>query len=369
MKVVLKKTGAVRSGLYVVVIREPDDPRASIPWIVCIRDSNDNVVYSQRFAYDVDYDPDVKEYVFDVSSLSDGIYRVNIYNWTDCNPPSNVVSYMYYIHKVSGGSTLTLSGSWNYDVNKWFMLYVYDGKLFAIYDENVTGVPIPMGIPVYAEITDGNGNAFVGSVTASYAVTYVEPNIKVPFMVTYTIKVDQPMANAVMLAFRDVVGLMHGATVQLIDDYTFNIVIAKTEPGLGIIPAIIIIAGLAAASFITWTVTSAIVRINEINLQVKSLESAKPAVDIATESFKNYENEVKKCAPNDMQCVSNAQAKWLPFVQSSNALVTKILNAGLPLQQQPATCDGLKLSGVCVPWWVVAVAIFLAGLLVIAAVK
>jgi len=365
MKVVVKRTGAVRSGLYVVVIREPSDPPASIPWTVCIKDSSNNVVYSQQFAYDVGVDPNVKEYVFDVSSLGDGVYRVDIYNWTNCNPPSDTISYTYYIHKVSGGSTLTLSGSWNYDYNRWFILYVYDGKLFIIYDENVSGVPIPMGIPVYAEITDWDGNAFVGSVTASYATTWIEPNMKIPFMAIFTIKVDKPNAGDIVRYVQDVVGFMYGAAVQLVDDYTFNIVIAKTEPG---IPALVLYAIIAAAGVaITGIVTWGVVRVSEINLQAKALDSAKPALDIAAEAFKNYENEVKKCAPNDTQCITNAQYKWFPLMQTANALVTKIINAGLPMQ--PTTCDGLKLSGVCVPWWVVAVAIFLAGLLVISAVK
>jgi hypothetical protein len=332
---------------------------------VCIKDSSNNVVYSQQFAYDVDVDPNVKEYVFDVSSLGDGVYRVDIYNWTNCNPPSDVISYTYYIHKVSGGSTLTLSGSWNYDYNRWFILYVYNGKLFIIYDENVSGVPIPMGIPVYAEITDGDGNAFVGSVTASYATTWIEPNMKVPFMATFTIKVDQPKAGDIVRYVQDVVGFMHGAAVQLVDDYTFNIVVAKTEPGVLPIVAYAIIAAAAAA--IAWAVAWGVVRVSEISLQAKALDSAKPALDISVEAYKNYNNEVSKCAPNDMQCITNAQYKWFPLIQSANALATKIMNAGLPAQ--PTTCDGIKLGGTCVPWWVVAVAVFLAGLLVISAVK
>jgi hypothetical protein len=366
MKFVVKRTGAVRSGLHVVVIREPDDPLACAALTLCVRDSSGNVVYSKQFGYDVGIDPDVKEYVFDVSFLSDGVYKVDIYNWTDCNPTWDFIDKAtYYIHKVSSGSTLMLSSSWNYNNNKWLILYVYDGKLFVIYDENVSGVTIPMGIPVYAEITDGNGNAFVGSVTASYAVTWIEPNMKVPFMAIFTIKLDKPRAGELVRHIYNVLGFMHGAAVQLVDDYTFNIVIVKTEPGIPPLVAYAIIALAGAA--IAWAVAWGVVRVSEINLQAKALDSAKPAIDIAAEAFKNYSNEVSKCAPNDMQCVTYAQYKWFPLIQSANALATKIINAGLPVQ--PTTCDGLKLSGVCVPWWVVAVAIFLGGLLVIAAVK
>jgi len=366
MIVVVKRTGAVRSGLYVVVIRESSDPLATLTFTLCVRDSSNNVVYSRQFNYSVGGDPDVKEYVFDVSSLPDGVYKVGIYNWNDCNPTWDfVIKSEYYIHKVGGGSTLTLSGSWNYDNNRWFILYAYDGKLFWMYDENVAGVPIPVGVPVYAEVTDGSGNAFVGSVTASYAVTYIEPNMKVPFMATFTIKVDKPKARDIMIGFRDAVGLMYGATVQLVDDYTFNVVIAKTEPGLEPVTAAIIILAILTIAGIAYAVYD--IKINEIKLQAKALDSAKPALDIAADAYMNYKNEVKQCPNGDMQCVLNAQTKWVPFIQGANALATKILNAGLPMQ--PATCDGLKLSGICVPWWVVAIAVFLAGLLVIAAVK
>ena len=365
MKFVVKRTGAVRSGLYVVVIREPRDPLMTAILTLCVRDSSDNVVYSRTFNYSVGSDPDVKEYVFDVSSLGDGVYRVDIYNWNDCSPTWDFIDKAtYYIHKVGGGSTVTLSGSWDYDYNRWFVLYVYDGKLFVIYDEDVSGVPIPMGIPVYAEITDGNGNAFVGSVTASYATTYVEPNMKVPFMATFTIKVDRPRAGDLVRDFQNAVGLMYGATIQLVDDYTFNIVVAKTEPGIPALVAYAIIAAAGAA--IAWAVAWGVARVSEINLQAKALDSAKPAIDIAAEAYRNYSNEVSACG-NDRQCVEYAQYKWFPLIQGADALVTKIINAGLPVQ--PTTCDGVKLSGVCVPWWVIAIAIFLAGLLVISVVR
>jgi len=371
MKVFLKRTGAIRSGLYIVAIREPNDPLADLLWVMCIRDSSNNVVFSKTFTYTPGYDPDVKEYTFDVSTLNEGVYKVDIYSGNDCNPPQNTLipvdHYMYYIHKVGDGSTLTLRGSWNYDVNKWFILYVYDGKLFAIYDEDVAGVPIPMGVPVYAEITDGDGNAFVGSVTASYPTTYVEPNMRVPFMATYTIKIDKPKAGDVISYFKDVVGFMYGVAVQQVDDYTIKIIITKTEPGIAPLVAYAIIAVAAAA--IAWAVAWAVVRVSEVNLQGKALDTAKPAIDVVTEAYMNYKNDISKCAPNDRQCIELAQYKWFPFIQGANALAGKIISAGLPVEQQPAECNGLRLGGVCVPWWVVAVAIFLAGLLVIAAVK
>jgi hypothetical protein len=365
MKVVLKKTGAIRTGLYVVVIRDPDDPLADLPFTMCIKDSSNNVVSTLGFTFTPGIDPDVKEYVFDVSSLSDGVYKVEIYNWINCDSPLDLVA-SYYIHKVSGGSTLTLSGSWDYSNNRWFILYAYDGKLFFIYDVNVSGVPIPIGIPVYAEITDGSGNAFVGSVTASFAVTYVEPNMKVPFMATFTIKLDRPRATDVATSIQNAVGFMYSVAIQLVDDYTFNIVIVKTEPGIEpmTLIAIAIIAGVIITGILAWHNA----RISEINLQVKALDSAKPAIDIAADAYQRYTKEVEQCDKDDMDCVRRTQYKWYPFIQGASALAGSIIATGMPVQQQ-TECNGINISGVCVPWWVVAIAVFLAGLLVISAVK
>ena len=364
MKIVLKKTGAIRTGLYVVVIREPNDPLASFPWTLCIKDSSGNVVYNNSFVYAPGIDPDVREYTFNVSALGDGVYKVDIYNWNNCSPPSHIQRYSYFIHKVDG-STLTLSGSWDYDVNRWFIIYAYDGKLFFIYDADVSGVPIPLGIPVYAEITDRNGNAFVGSIVASSASTNIEPNMKVPFMATFSIKLDRPEAARIVDYINDGVGFMRGATAQLVDDYTVNIVIAKTEPGLPPLTVFGIGLSLFGGGLIAWAVGSTVTRISEINLQAEALRSAKPAIDIAADAYQRYTKEVENCS--DMACIERAQRKWLPFVQGANALVGSIVAAGIPVQ--PSRCDGLKLSGICVPWWVVAIAIFLAGLLVISAVK
>jgi hypothetical protein len=376
MKVIVKNSGAIGNNLDLLAIREPSDQgMVTLIHTVCVKDSSGTVVYSQSFNYSVGYDPDVKEYTFDVSTLNEGVYTVDIYQGADCNPPPNtlipVKHYTYYIHKVSYRSSLVMGGFWNYDNNRWLVLYVYNGKLFWVYDMNVSGVPIPVNIPVYVEVVDGDGSGFVGSVTSSSMYTYIEPNIKVPFMATFTIKLDQPRARDFMLAIRDTIGFMYGATVQLVDDYTFNIVFVKTEPGAYAI-ALIFIAAVALILGYLWYD----VNIKEVNYKTEVLsfkrevwETVKPVFDIARESFNNYKNEVSQCPKGDMQCVLNAQAKWMPFTQAANALAGQAIANIMTMQQQPAACDGLRLGGVCVPWWVVAVAIFLAGLLVIAAVK
>ena len=371
MKFVVKNSGAIANYLDVLVIREPSDPPASLPWVMCIRDSSGNVVFSKTSAYTPGYDPDVKVYSFDVSTLSDGVYRVDIHRGTDCNIVSPINYYTYYIHKVTHRSSLVMGGFWNYDNNRWLVLYVYDGKLFWVYDMNVSGVPIPVNIPVYVEVVDGDGSGFVGSVTSSSMYTYIEPNIKVPFMATFTVKLDKPIASALMLTARDAIGFMYGATVQLVDDYTFNIVFVKTEPGMWPI-AIMFVAGVAGILGYLWYdahVKEVEYKKEELSFKREVWETVKPVFDIARKSFENYESEVKQCPPNDMQCVLNAQSKWMPFAQGANALAGQTIANIMTMQQQPATCDGLRLGGVCVPWWVVAVAIFLAGLLVISAVK
>jgi hypothetical protein len=364
MKAVLNRSGAIASYLNVWTIREPSDWEMTYTWTICIRDSNNNVVFSQQFYHAVGTDPDVKLTTFNLTNLQDGEYKVDLYIWSDCNPPEGVTTYSYYIHKVSNVSTLVLSSDvWSSDT-RVFILYVYDGKLFWIYDVDVTGTPIPIGIPVYAEITDGAGNAFVGSITASDMATYIEPNMRVPFMATYTIKVDQPRAGDVVGYVKDVIGFMHGVTFQVVDDYTFNIVIAKTEPG---IPVMAIVAIALAVAAIVWAVAWAVVRVNEINLQAKALDSAKPAVDIASQAYQMYINEVSRCRKDDLQCIQLAQYKWFPIIQQSSALAGKILAAGLPAQ--PTTCNGLNVSGVCIPWWVVGLMVFVGALMVISALK
>jgi len=374
MKVVVKNNGAIGPNLDVLVIREPSDPyMVTIIHTVCVKDSSGTVVYSKSFNYSVGYDPDVKEYTFDVSTLNEGVYTVDIYEGTDCNPPPNTLipinHYTYYIHKVSYRSSLVMYGSWNYNDNRWLVLYVYNGKLFWVYDMNVSGVPIPINIPVYVEVVDGDGSGFVGSVTASSTVTYIEPNIKVPFMATFTIKIDKPRARDFMLAIRDNIGFMYGATVQLVDDYTFNIVFVKTEPGAYAIAIIAVVALILGYFWYDVNIKEINYKTEELSFKREVWETVKPIFDIARESFKNYESEVKRCPPNDMQCILNAQAKWMPFTQAANALAGHAIANIMNMNQQLATCDGLRLGGVCVPWWVVAVAIFLAGLLVIAAVK
>ena len=376
MKVIVKNSGAIGNNLDLLAIREPNDPyMVTLIHTVCVKDSSGTVVYSKSFNYSVGYDPDVKEYTFDVSTLNEGVYTVDIYQGADCNPPPNtlipVKHYTYYIHKVSYRSSLVMGGSWNYDDNRWLVLYVYNGKLFWVYDMNVSGVPIPVNIPVYVEVVDGDGSGFVGSVTSSSMYTYIEPNIKVPFMATFTVKLDKPIASALMLTVRDAIGFMYGATVQLVDDYTFNIVFVKTEPGMWPI-AIMFVAGVAGILGYLWYdahVKEVEYKKEELSFKREVWETVKPVLDIARKSFENYESEVKQCPPNDMQCVLNAQSKWMPFAQGANALAGQTIANIMNMQQQTATCDGLRLGGVCVPWWVVAVAIFLAGLLVIAAVK
>jgi len=363
MKVVVMRTGGVSTYLHLMVIREPNDWNMTYTWTMCIRDSSNATVFTGTFYYTVGRDPDVMRYVFNVGSLPDGVYKVDIYNWSDCNPTMEVTTYSYYIHKVSNVSSLVLPADFWSGSHKFFILYAYNGKLFWIYDENISAVIIPKGIPIYAEITDSSGNAFVDSIVAYDAVTYVEPNMRVPFMATYTIKVDQPKAGDIVSNVQNAVGFMYGATVQQVDDYTIKIIIAKTEPGIDPLTAAVII--MVAAAAIAWAFAWSYVRVQEINLQAKALDTAKPAIDVAADAYQRYINDIRRCRPDDKQCIDLAQYKWFPVIQGANALVGKIISAGLPAYQ----CNGLNIGGACIPWWVVGIMVFVAGLMVISALK
>jgi hypothetical protein len=71
------------------------------------------------------------------------------------------------------------------------------------------------------------------------------------------------------------------------------------------------------------------------------------------------------CGPNDWDCIAKVQSVWFTIFQMLSANLGTLLSKGFSF----APCDGVKVGGVCVPWWVVAIAVFLAGLLVISAVR
>jgi hypothetical protein len=350
--------GWLDPNLYVMVVREPRDVPGSYPFTVCIRDLRGNVVLSRSFAYD--FTRDVETYAVDVSSLGEGVYRVDIYNWTDCNSPPDNLAFRYWLHKITGGAYLTFE-DWDYSKLYIFMMYVYDGKLFWKHLTNTSDVVIPSGVPVYIEASDGRGNAFVGSVSGSGTIQ-VRPNMRIPFVAVFKITYQDRISQNVVRALSSFVGMIRGAYVDIVDDYTIEIGIVKMEPGAYLLPIAIIIASAvgAFAVFAWWDR-----EVRNIGLQSKALDYVKPLIDKMNRVFERFEQMLGMCSPNDWDCITKVQNMWLTVFQMISSNIGMLMSKGFPL----GPCDGLNIGGVCVPWWVVGIAIFIAGLLVIAALK
>jgi len=355
MKVGVPSTGPLGDRFEVWTIREPGDPLMSVPWAVCVKDSSGAVVYSQQIYHDVGVDPDIKVHLIDITSLGQGIYRVDVYNWTDCNPPQGVVSYSVYIHKKTTGTVLFgLDGSWYPDRQYIFTVYVADGKLFYQSSSN-RAVFIPAGADVFVEVTGSDNKAYVGVVNTSSDMRVVH-NASIPFEAKLTFTLDKPVAWDVAKAYANVVGFGRGVVVNVVDDYTFQIVIAKSEFGLPVV--VIVLIGLAIVAAIVWGVAAII----KFTVELETVNTIKKLSDERSAVVQKYVNEYNQCT--DDSCRNRVQAKYLPIIQGYDAAIgalSSTLGAG--------ACNGINIGGVCVPWWVVAVGVFLAGLLVIAAVK
>jgi len=355
---VSNSVGWLENVLYVRVIREPKDVPGSYPFTVCIRDSGGSVVLSRSFTYDPT--TDVATYAVDVSSLSGGVYRVYIYNWTDCNPPPNTLTFVYWMHKISTGAYLSFEG-WDYSQMYVLIMYVYDGKLFWQYGINTSDFAVPSDVPVYIEATDRAENAFVGSVSGDGTI-YVRPNMRIPFIAIFRITYDGKVSQDVMRALSGFVGMIRGAYIDVVDDYTVEVGIVKTEPGAYWVPLAIIAASVVGALGIwAWHDNN----VKNFELQKMALEYSKPLVDKMIKVFDKMESMLSMCSPGDYDCIAKVQSVWLPAAQTLASVVGNLMYRGIPLTR----CDGINVGGVCVPWWVVAIAIFLAGLLVISVVR
>ena len=354
--------GWLENILYIRVIREPKDVPGSYPFTVCIRDSGGSIVLSKRFTYD--FDKDVATYAVDVSSLGEGVYRVYIYNWHDCNPPPNTATFVYWMHKISAGTYLSFDG-WDYSRMYVLIMYVYNGKLFWQYKINASDFIVPSNVPVYIEATDRAGNAFVGSVSGNGTI-YVRPNMKIPFMAVFRITYGNKVSQDIMRVLSGFVGMIRDAYVSMVDDYTVEVGIVKTEPG---VPAIVVgiivaaIAGTLVGAYGIWAWHD--VEVRRFELESKALDYTKPLVDKMIRVFDKMESMLSACSPGDYDCIMKVQSVWLPAAQTLASVVGNLMYRGIPLTR----CDGINVSGVCVPWWVVAVAVFLAGLLVISVVR
>jgi hypothetical protein len=354
MKVGVPATGPLGDRFEVWTIREYDDPLMSVPWTVCVRDAGNNVVYSEQVYHNVGIDPDIKVHLIDITDLSQGIYKVDIYNWVNCSPPSGVDTYSVYIHKASGSVLFGMAGSWYPDRQYIFTLYVADGKLFY-QSSSGRAVFIPASADVFVEVTGSDNNAYVGVVNTSSDMR-VMPNTSIPFMAKLRFTLDRPKAWDVARAYADVVGFGRGVVVNVVDDYTFEFVIAKSEFGLPVVVAVIAILAIAAVIVVG---TAAIVN---FVVDLKLTNVLERVVNERSELVREYKAEYDACT--DDNCRNRVQEKYLPIVQGYDAVIGALSNI-----RRTGACDGVNLGGVCVPWWVVVIAVFLAGLLVISAVK
>jgi hypothetical protein len=343
--------------LYIRVIREPEDAPGSYPFTLCVRDLNGNLVLKRGFTYDSAKDE--QTFSVDVSTLGEGIYSVYIYNWTDCNPPSNVLTFRYWLHRiVENYAYLSLEG-WDYRKIYLFMLYVYNGKLFWKYLINTSEAVIPAGVPVYLEVTDASGNAFVGSVaTRGFAV--LRPNTKIPFMARFRIRYGDRVSKDVVKSFIGIVGRMMNSYVDIVDDYTVEIGIVKDRPGIPLKVAVVIAFAITGALGI-WAWHD--VQVRSIELEYKRLETVEPLINVFANAHMRYLNQLSLCTTDE--CIREVVNTWLPILQSIGANIGMLLSSGIPLMK----CNGINIGGVCVPWWVVGIMIFVAGLMVVAALK
>jgi uncharacterized membrane protein YciS (DUF1049 family) len=356
MKIGVPATGPLGDRFEVWTIREPSDPLMSVPWAVCVRDGSGNVVYSEQVYHNVGFDPDIKVHLIDITSLSQGIYRVDIYNWTSCNPPSGVDTYSVYIHKKTSGTVLFgMAGSWYPDRQYIFTVYVADGKLFY-QSSNGRAVFIPANADVFVEVTGSDGNAYVGVVNASSDMR-VTPNASIPFVARLRFTLDRPKAWDVAREYANVVGFARGVVVNVVDDYTFEFIIAKSEFGLP--TAVVVLIALAIVAAIVWGVAAII----NFTVDIKLTNVLERMVNERSELVRQYKAEYDACA--DDRCRNRVQEKYLPIIQGYDAIIGA-LSSNI---RRTGACDGVNIGGMCVPWWVVGIAVFLAGLMVIAAVK
>jgi hypothetical protein len=358
MKVGVPTTGPLGDRFEVWTVREPDDPLMSVPWAVCVRDGSNNLVYIDQIYHNVGLDPDIKVHLVDITFLSQGIYRVDIYNWTSCNPPSGVDTYSVYIHKTSGTVLFGLSGSWFPDGQYIFTVYVADGKLFYQSSSGRT-VSIPANADVFVEVTGSDNKAYVDVVNTSSDLRVV-PNASIPFMAKLTFTLDRPMAWDVARAYANVVGFARGVAVKAVDDYTFDVVIAKNEFGLN--PVVVSLLWRAIVAVIVGAVTWGVVNIVSFVTQIIKTNTIQEVSRERSEVVQKYLTEYDQCT-NDA-CRRHVQEKYLPIIQGYDAAIgalSSTLGAGV--------CSGLNIGGVCIPWWVVGLMVFVAGLMVISALR
>jgi len=344
VRVGLPVTGPVGDRLEVWTIREADDPLMSVPWTVCIKDASGNLVLEQQLYHDVGIDPDVKIHLVDVTNLSSGVYRVDIYNFTSCTPPEKTITYSYYIHRTGGVTSVTPSSDWGINTAWAFALYIYDGKIF--YSSGSYGVTVPVGADVFVEIVGTDNRAYVDVIhPTSYYQIWVMPNYKLPVKADIDIKIDQPKAWDVVRLFEKALAFSRGVSFSVVDDYTVRMTILKTDPGLPML--VVVIIGIALVGI--GLILNAIVRGMEVKVtgdKIEMLDTMRQRFDSIVDAMMA---ELKACG-NDTNCVNRVLTKYSVILQSTAQVYGEIVRV---LEEEKA-CDGLTIGGTCIPWWAVA---------------
>jgi hypothetical protein len=362
MKVGAPATGPLGDWLEVWTIRESNDPQTTIKWTMCIYDKDNRLVFMDVISHAVGIDPDIKVHRENIDYLSSDVYRVNIYYGdyllSGCDgAPADQLRYMFYIHK--GGSdvvNLRMHMDWFPERNYIFVMYVRDGiPFYKSTTSRVVG--IPANADVFVEITGSDNNAYVRVVNTSSDIS-VLPNTTIPFRAVLRIRLNAPFAQSVANMYAEMLGFGRGVVVNIVDDYTFDLEIVKTEVGLsGVAATIAILLLIVILALVAVVIVSMVVQVENRKLNIME-----GLIKRRNEIENKYLNEYEACT-ND-ECRTRVERKYLHILQGYDAAIGSMVST-----LEIGRCDGIKLGGVCVPWWVVAIAVFLAGLLVISAVR
>ncbi|MCI4407836.1 MAG: hypothetical protein JHC26_02000 [Thermofilum sp.] len=245
-----------------------------------------------------------------------------------------------------------MDSSWFPDMDYIFTMYVLNGIPFYQSSSSRT-VGIPANVDVFVEITGSDKNAYVGIVNASSDV-YVPPNTTIPFRATLTIKLDKPYAQNVAAMYANLLGFGRGVVVNVIDDYTFNLQIVKTEVGVINFVVALLIFGLVA--LIVWGA----VNIMSMVVQLEKIFTIDKIIDERNQVFQQYKTEYDNCK-GDQNCINNVRNKYLPLLQAYDSEIGALTTT---LQSTSQQCSGFQFGGTCIPWWAIVIAVMFLVVLI-----
>jgi hypothetical protein len=356
MRIGVPSTGPLGDRFEIWTVREPNDPQTTIKWTMCIFDSNNRLVLMDVLSHTVGTDPDVKPNFEDITNLSNGVYRVNVYYGdylvSGCDAaPADQLKYVFFIHKMGTGIVpLMMDSSWYPERNYIFTMYVLNGIPFY-QSTSSRRVAIPANADVFVEITGSDNNAYVGIVNTSSDI-YVKPNTTIPFRAVLKFKLDKPYAQFVANMYANLLGFGRGIVVNVVDDYTFELEIVKTEVGAyGIVVMIFIFALFALLAWFVVNIVSMVV-------EIATIASINVLVNRRIELENKFLNEYNQCT--DDSCRKNVENKYLPLLQAYDAAIGGLIRT----LQRTGRCDGFQVGGVCIPWWVVVIAVVFLVLLI-----